>query len=44
MLITENTPCKEIAYKVGFHDPSYFIRIFRKTTGQTPQEYRACCT
>ena len=44
MLITENTPCKEIAYKVGFHDPSYFIRIFKKTTGQTPQEYRACCT
>ena len=41
MLITEDLPCKEIAYKLGFNDASYFIRLFKKTTGQTPQEYRA---
>lgn len=40
MLITEDLPSKEIAYKLGFNDASYFIRLFKKTTGQTPQEYR----
>jgi len=25
---------------MGFSDHSYFIRMFRKQTGSTPQEYR----
>jgi YesN/AraC family two-component response regulator len=29
-----------IAAQVGFDDPSYFSRVFRKYVGQTPQSYR----
>jgi len=31
---------KEIAYKLGFDDPSYFSRFFRKYTGLTLKEFR----
>ncbi|MDC0609336.1 AraC family transcriptional regulator [Vibrio sp.] len=30
-----------IAYQCGYHDISYFSRIFKKRTGLTPQQYRA---
>jgi AraC-like DNA-binding protein len=30
----------ETAYKLGFDDPSYFVRFFRKNTGITPGEYK----
>jgi AraC-like DNA-binding protein len=29
----------EVAYKVGFNDPTYFSRIFRKMYGVNPSEY-----
>jgi AraC-like DNA-binding protein len=32
---------KEIAYEVGYQDPAYFSRIFRKATGRTPSEIRS---
>ncbi len=30
----------EIAYEIGFADPAYFSRFFRRTTGMTPLQYR----
>ena len=30
----------QIAYAVGFADPKYFSKCFRKATGMTPSEYR----
>lgn len=30
----------EIATRVGFNDPAYFSRVFRKIAGQSPQEFR----
>ena len=32
---------KEIAAACGFNDPNYFTRVFRKTTGRSPVQYRA---
>lgn len=31
----------EVAYMVGYDNPSYFSRLFKKMTGMTPNEYRA---
>lgn len=30
-----------IAYELGFLDPAYFSRLFKKRTGLTPQDFRA---
>jgi AraC-like DNA-binding protein len=30
----------QVAYAVGFHDPAYFSRVFRKLVGMTASEYR----
>lgn len=40
LLLTEDLSIKELAYTLGFGDHSYFIRLFKKITGKTPQEYR----
>lgn len=37
--LTEIT-VSELAYKLGFEDPSYFIRYFKKIEGVTPGDYQ----
>lgn len=34
-------PVAEIASLVGYSDPAFFYKVFRKSLGQTPAEYRA---
>lgn len=41
LLIYTNLSMKEIGYDLGFEDPTYFIKYFRKHTGKTPIEFRA---
>lgn len=31
---------KEIAYEVGYHDPNYFSKVFKKICGASPTDYR----
>jgi AraC-like DNA-binding protein len=40
LLYTTDMYVKEVAYALGFSEYSYFIRMFRKMTGFTPQDYR----
>lgn len=39
-VVFTNLSTKEIAYNLGFHDPAYFNRFFKKQTGNTPYEFR----
>lgn len=39
-LIHSDLIISEIAYKLGYEDPSYFARLFKKMTQQTPKEFR----
>lgn len=39
-LIYTGEPLDQIAYKLGFKDPSYFSRFFKRSEGQAPGEYR----
>lgn len=34
-----DTSVKELAYSLGFHDPGYFSRLFRKHTGKSISSY-----
>ena len=40
LLSSPERSMKEICIEVGYSDPNYFSRIFKKTTGYTPTEYR----
>lgn len=40
LLSITNLSISEIAYQVGFNDPLYFTRSFKKKIGSTPTQYR----
>jgi two-component system response regulator YesN len=40
LLCTTNLNTSEVAYRVGFNDPKYFTRIFKRSVGVTPSLYR----
>ena len=40
LLQQTNLSVKEICYQIGYHDPYYFSRLFRKTVGIPPTKYR----
>lgn len=40
LLCTSDLKSYEIAYKVGYDNSSYFSKLFKKKTGQTPSEFR----
>lgn len=40
-IIHSEITMKEIAFKLGFQDRSYFSRFFKQHTGQTPQEFQS---
>jgi two-component system response regulator YesN len=35
-----NKSLKEVCFLVGYNDPNYFSRVFKKQTGLSPTEYR----
>jgi Helix-turn-helix domain len=41
LLANPRMPVADVAVAVGFNDPSYFTRVFRKQEGASPSEYRA---
>lgn len=40
LLVHSNEAIKEIAYELGYDEPTNFIKYFRKHTGCTPSEFR----
>lgn len=40
LLFYTDKSISEIAIEVGYNDPNYFSRIFKKTFQMTPKEYR----
>lgn len=35
-----NMMIKEIAFELGFDDPSYFVKLFKRSTGYLPSDFR----
>jgi AraC family transcriptional activator of pobA len=40
LLFFSELTVKEICYEIGFEDPAYFNRLFKKLTGMTPLSFR----
>jgi AraC-like DNA-binding protein len=40
LLYHSSCTVKEIAYELGYEDPTYFSRLFKKTVGKTPGDFR----
>ena len=43
LLLHTSLSVSEIAYELMFKDPSYFNRFFRRSTGDTPMDFRKQC-
>lgn len=39
-LIDTDTPIKRIAFNIGYLDPKYFAKVFKKYNGVSPTQYR----
>lgn len=39
-LYHNNTTVKELCYELGFEDPAYFTRFFKKNVGSAPQHFK----
>lgn len=39
-LLNTNKPINEVGYDVGYNNPTYFFKMFRKLNGITPKEFR----
>jgi transcriptional regulator GlxA family with amidase domain len=39
-LETGSQPVEDVGYEVGYEDPTFFRRLFKRTTGMTPAAYR----
>ncbi len=40
-LENSNLSIKEVCHNIGYNDPNYYCKIFKKVTGMTPTEYRS---
>lgn len=40
LLLYSNLNVNQVGYRLGFDDPSYFVKYFRKHTGISPTEFR----
>ena len=40
MLENGATPVTDISFEIGYEDPSFFRRLFKRLTGVTPSQYR----
>jgi len=40
MLVHSNFNINQIGYRLGFEDPSYFVKYFKKHVGSSPSEFR----
>ena len=40
LMSSSNKSIKEISYEVGYHDPNYFSKVFKKLTNVSPKEFQ----
>ena len=40
LLLNTNIPILMVSKQLGFKDPSYFSKVFKKATGVTPSSYK----
>ncbi|WP_408629654.1 helix-turn-helix domain-containing protein [Acetatifactor aquisgranensis] len=41
LLLNTDIPASEVSSLVGYEDPRYFYKVFKKYTGQTPTDFRS---